>query len=150
MWFYKEGTKIDEQAQLEMMKKLIEEAKKRKSATLNKVLLLPPDKTRYYSGSGKLTNMLYHILMDRGLIPYEREGNKYVAYCPHCAVGGKYANTAGLKNAVEVFGDKLRDDIAMLNYQNYNGATADHEKEIDKNRHFCSGAVECEQEELCK
>jgi len=88
--------------------------------------------------------------MDKGLIPYEREGHKYVAYCPHCAVGGKYAKTIGLKNAEEIFGDKLRDVVAKRNYQNYNGVTADHEKEIDKNRHFCSGAVECEQEKLCK
>jgi len=85
MWFYKEGTKIDEQAQLEMMKKLIEEAKKRKSATLNKVLLLPPDKTRYYSGSGKLTNMLYHILME------ETEGKCQIDVIP--TLGQHHAHT---------------------------------------------------------
>lgn len=45
-----------------MMEQLIAEAKKRYGNSLKRVLLLPPDITRYHSGAGKLTNMLYHIL----------------------------------------------------------------------------------------
>ena len=33
---------------------------------LNKVLLLPPDFTRYHSNAGKISNMYYHMLQDRG------------------------------------------------------------------------------------
>ncbi len=33
---------------------------------LKKVLILPPDYTRYHSGAGLITNIYYHTLMDRG------------------------------------------------------------------------------------
>ena len=62
MWFYKEDVVITEQMQQEMMERLIREAKEKISPVLKKVLLLPPDITRYHSEAGKLTNMLYHIL----------------------------------------------------------------------------------------
>lgn len=62
MWFYKEGHIIDEKMQKEMMERLVDETKKRISPSTKKVLLLPPDITRYHSGAGQLTNMLYHIL----------------------------------------------------------------------------------------
>lgn len=64
MWFYKEDTVITEQMQQEMMERLIKEAKEKITPEIKKVLLLPPDITRYHSGAGKLTNMLYHILGD--------------------------------------------------------------------------------------
>lgn len=62
MWFYEENRVIDDQSQKIMMEQLISEAKNRCGNSLKKVLLLPPDITRYPSGAGKLTNMLYHIL----------------------------------------------------------------------------------------
>ncbi|MBN2275874.1 MAG: DUF2088 domain-containing protein [Bacteroidales bacterium] len=45
-----------------MMKRLVDEAGKRFNRSIRKVLLLPPDITRYHSGAGYITNMLYHIL----------------------------------------------------------------------------------------
>lgn len=48
--------------QMEMMGRLVNEAGKRFNRPIKKVLLLPPDITRYHSGAGKITNMLYHIL----------------------------------------------------------------------------------------
>ena len=33
---------------------------------LKKVLIIPPDFTRYYSNGGAITNFYYHTLMDRG------------------------------------------------------------------------------------
>jgi nickel-dependent lactate racemase len=62
MWFYKESDLIDVETQKEMMEHLVEEARKRFNHPIRKVLLLPPDITRYHSGAGKITNMLYHIL----------------------------------------------------------------------------------------
>ncbi|MBN2213576.1 MAG: DUF2088 domain-containing protein [Bacteroidales bacterium] len=62
MWFYREGNFIGEETQKEMMEQLVEEARKRFNRPIRKVLLLPPDITRYHSGAGKITNMLYHIL----------------------------------------------------------------------------------------
>ncbi len=62
MWFYKEGDLINEKSQRVMMERLVDEAGKRFSHSIRKVLLLPPDITRYHSGAGKITNMLYHIL----------------------------------------------------------------------------------------
>ena len=35
--------------------------------TLQKVLLLPPDYTRFHSNAGLLTNIYYHVLTDRGV-----------------------------------------------------------------------------------
>jgi nickel-dependent lactate racemase len=61
MWFYKENKIIEKDEQYEMMQNLVEQARQ-KFGKLKKVLLLPPDITRYHSGSGELTNMLYHIL----------------------------------------------------------------------------------------
>ncbi|MDD4124504.1 MAG: lactate racemase domain-containing protein [Eubacteriales bacterium] len=61
MWFYRENSIIDSNAQYEMMTRLVEEAVK-KYGRPKKALLLPPDITRFHSGAGILTNMLYHIL----------------------------------------------------------------------------------------
>ena len=35
--------------------------------SLQKVLLLPPDYTRFHSNAGLLTNIYYHVLTDRGV-----------------------------------------------------------------------------------
>ncbi|NLN54754.1 MAG: DUF2088 domain-containing protein [Clostridiales bacterium] len=61
MWFYKENVNIEHNEQYEMMANLVEKARE-KYGKLKRVLLLPPDITRYHSGAGNLTNMLYHIL----------------------------------------------------------------------------------------
>lgn len=62
MWFYKEGDIIDEISQRKMMERLADEAGKRFNHSIRKVLLFPHDITRCHSGTGKITNMLYHIL----------------------------------------------------------------------------------------
>ena len=62
MWFFKEDSIIDDETQFGMMKSLVDEARERFGSRLKKVLLLPPDITRFHSGAGELTNMLYHIL----------------------------------------------------------------------------------------
>ncbi|MBN1183992.1 MAG: DUF2088 domain-containing protein [Bacteroidales bacterium] len=88
MWFYKEGIIIDEKIQREMMEHLVEEARQRFNRRIKKVLLLPPDITRYHSGAGKITNMLYHIL-EQGChidiiptlgqhVPHTREENHWM------------------------------------------------------------------------
>ena len=38
-----------------------------KGRTLKKVLILPPDFTRYHSNAGYITNVYYHVLRDRGV-----------------------------------------------------------------------------------
>lgn len=62
MWFFSEGQVMDAHRQQEMMEKLVAEAKRRIHPNPQKVLLLPPDITRYHCGAGKLTNILYHLL----------------------------------------------------------------------------------------
>jgi len=62
MWFYKEGDIIDKVSQRKMMERLADEAGKRFNHSIRKVLLFPHDITRCHSGTGKITNMLYHIL----------------------------------------------------------------------------------------
>ena len=49
---------IEDSELFEIIKKSIDGKK------LNKVLLLPPDYTRMYSGAGKITNMYYNLLKD--------------------------------------------------------------------------------------
>ena len=61
MWFYNEDCVIDLSSQQDMMEMLYEEARRRISHSPKKVLLLPPDITRYHSGAGFLTNTLYHL-----------------------------------------------------------------------------------------
>ncbi len=53
---------IDEVRLFEIVEKSIE------NKALKKVLLLPPDYTRMYSGAGKITNMYYNLLKDRCIV----------------------------------------------------------------------------------
>jgi len=62
MWFCAEGRRLSAEEQASMMVRLIAEARKRFSQSFRKVLVLPPDLTRYHSGAGSLTNTLYHLL----------------------------------------------------------------------------------------
>jgi len=64
MWFYEQGKRIDKKQKQEMMARLVDEAKKRINSSLKKVLLLPPDITRFHCGAGELTNTLYKLLGD--------------------------------------------------------------------------------------
>ncbi len=57
MFIESEGV-IDEARLLEIIKRSVENKK------LKKVLLLPPDYTRMYSGAGKITNIYYNLLKD--------------------------------------------------------------------------------------
>ncbi len=62
MWYYSEKDSLSEKEQNELMVRLIQEARQRITPTLKRVLLLPPDITRYHSGAGWLTNRIYHLL----------------------------------------------------------------------------------------
>ena len=62
MWFCEEGDLIDSAKKRELMRRLLDESAKRITPSPKNVLLLPPDITRYHSGAGELTNMLYHML----------------------------------------------------------------------------------------
>lgn len=53
---------IDDKRLFEIVKKSVEQKH------LKKVLLLPPDYTRMYSGAGKITNMYYNLLKDRCIV----------------------------------------------------------------------------------
>ncbi len=61
MFIESEGA-IDDVKLFEIIKKSVE------NKALKKVLLLPPDYTRMYSGAGKITNMYYNLLKDRCIV----------------------------------------------------------------------------------
>jgi hypothetical protein len=60
MWFYEEGQIIDTEMQREMMEKLVAQARDKINPAPKKVLLLPPDITRYHSGPDNLP--IYFII----------------------------------------------------------------------------------------
>ena len=62
MWFYEEGQPIGGRRRKELMARLVEEIRSRTGKPLGRVLLVPPDRTRYDSGCGELANTLYHLL----------------------------------------------------------------------------------------
>ncbi len=62
MWFHEQGRVIDDARQKELMQRTLDQAADRIQARPKRVLLLPPDLTRYHSGAGQLTNWLYHML----------------------------------------------------------------------------------------
>ncbi|MEE1504942.1 MAG: lactate racemase domain-containing protein [Acutalibacteraceae bacterium] len=53
---------IDDKRLFEIIKKSVEEK------NLKKVLILPPDYTRMYSGAGKITNMYYNLLKENCIV----------------------------------------------------------------------------------
>ena len=57
MFVESEGV-IDDKRIFEIIKKSLE------GKNLKKILILPPDYTRMYSGAGKITNMYYNLLKD--------------------------------------------------------------------------------------
>ena len=61
MFVESEGV-IDDKRLFDIVKKSVE------GKNLKKVLLLPPDYTRMYSGAGKITNMYYNLLKDRCIV----------------------------------------------------------------------------------
>ncbi len=64
-WFYEEAESIGVEQKKEFILRLIEEAEKKITKSIKKVLLLPPDITRYHSGAGKLTETIYELLPER-------------------------------------------------------------------------------------
>ncbi len=60
--FIESGSVIDDKRLFEIVKKSVEGKK------LKKVLILPPDYTRMYSGAGKITNMYYNLLKGRCVV----------------------------------------------------------------------------------
>ena len=61
-WFYEESESISANRKQQLMERLLQEAGKRITKDFKKVLLLPPDITRYHSGAGQLTEMIYKLL----------------------------------------------------------------------------------------
>ena len=61
MFIESEGI-IDDKRLFEIIKKSVE------GKNLKKVLILPPDYTRMYSGAGKITNMYYNLLKDNCIV----------------------------------------------------------------------------------
>ncbi len=61
-WFYEEAKSIGVEQKKDLMQRLIEQARGRITKDIKKVLLLPPDLTRYHSGAGQLTEIIYRLL----------------------------------------------------------------------------------------
>jgi nickel-dependent lactate racemase len=61
-WFYEESDCIDENRKQKLIERFLIEARDRISKKFKKVLIIPPDLTRYHSGAGKLTEILYKML----------------------------------------------------------------------------------------
>lgn len=62
MWFSHVSTPITDAQRRELVARALEEARKRYAPQPKRVLLLPPDKTRFHSGTGEIANWLYHLL----------------------------------------------------------------------------------------
>lgn len=62
-WFKVEADALPEAQIKDAAKRLVEEAKKRISPKLKRVLLLPPDLTRAHSGAGKVTEWIYQEIV---------------------------------------------------------------------------------------
>jgi len=58
-WFYEESDCITEKRTEQLIEKFVAEAKKRNSGKLKKILIIPPDLTRYHSGAGKIAELIY-------------------------------------------------------------------------------------------
>ena len=76
MWFYKAGQIIDAQIQQEMMEKLVAEIKQRINPAPKKVLLLPPDITRYHCGAANCQPLPIVISKAGGVWDEELEVNE--------------------------------------------------------------------------
>ena len=61
-WFTHESPHISRDTIKALCQRLLDEARTRLNAPLNRVLLLPPDLTRAHSGAGWITETLYHLL----------------------------------------------------------------------------------------
>lgn len=60
-WFYEESDYINEQRKKELMERFLHQARERISKKFKKVLIIPPDLTRYQSGAGYLAETLYRM-----------------------------------------------------------------------------------------
>jgi nickel-dependent lactate racemase len=61
-WFYEESDFISGQRKEKLIERFVFEARERISKKFKKVLLIPPDLTRYHSGTGSLTEIIYNML----------------------------------------------------------------------------------------
>ena len=142
MWFYQENCRIDEATQYAMMEHLIDDAKK-KFGTLKKVLLLPPDITRFHSGAGTLTNMLYHILGDAcevdviptlgQHVPHTPEENKWM----FGDIPEERIHKHDWKNSCSVLGEISRDFV-----RDATGGVADWPIPVEINRAVVDGGYD--------
>lgn len=62
MWFSETAPAFSTGARQALVARALDEARRRYAPSPKRVLLLPPDKTRFHSGAGEITNWLYHLL----------------------------------------------------------------------------------------
>lgn len=81
-WFKHEAAFIPEEEIHAQAMRLLEEARKRISSDLKRVLLLPPDLTRAHSGAGKVTEWLYLALKDEAEVHVIPTLGQHVPHTP--------------------------------------------------------------------
>ncbi|MCC5844411.1 MAG: DUF2088 domain-containing protein [Verrucomicrobia bacterium] len=81
-WFTHEAPVIPEAEIHALSLRLLEEARKRITSDLKRVLLLPPDLTRAHSGAGKVTEWLYLALKDEAEVHVIPTLGQHVPHTP--------------------------------------------------------------------
>jgi nickel-dependent lactate racemase len=81
-WFSEKADRIGPQRLEELMRRTVEEARRRICARPRRVLLLPPDITRAHSGAGRLTEILYHLLADEAEVHVIPTLGQHVPHTP--------------------------------------------------------------------
>lgn len=89
-WFTVEADAIPENEIKIAAVRLIDEAQKRISPKLNRVLLLPPDLTRAHSGAGKVTEWIYKEIVAREPEAHVRVIPTLGQHVPHTAAENKW------------------------------------------------------------
>lgn len=81
-WFTHEAPVLPEAEIRALSLRLLEEARKRITSDLKRVLLLPPDLTRAHSGAGKVTEWLYLALKDEAEVHVIPTLGQHVPHTP--------------------------------------------------------------------
>jgi nickel-dependent lactate racemase len=81
-WFSEKADRIGPQRLEELMRRTVEEARRRICARPRRVLLLPPDITRAHSGAGRLTEILYGLLADKAEVHVIPTLGQHVPHTP--------------------------------------------------------------------
>ncbi|REJ64738.1 MAG: DUF2088 domain-containing protein [Planctomycetota bacterium] len=82
-WISETAKKISWDRIEELVDATLAEARARICAAPKRVLLLPPDITRMHSGSGRITEMLYHRLADEAEVHLIPTLGQHVPHTPH-------------------------------------------------------------------